>query len=542
MRAEGRDLSVKLETNRQCGQQLLGVGGERDGSRRRRATGWVLAGVLAAASGVGLATAAAAVPLGGEETTTSISPMAAYSQWNVVSFGDMAVQVESDGAVAVGGELTFTRTNVGMKSSAVVPGVGGTVGVLAQDLKLAAPSSGTLEVHAGGLVVGNGGDVDLLDRDSNGASVALRVVAKGSGYDSAPSVILRNGEKAAVNAELFSELFSQAAATATSQKVSAAASCNPQAAVSISGSTATVRPVEGTTSVWTLSATQLNALKEIKFEGATISGGTGTNVVVNVTGDEDVSLGFNMPGVGESNAGGILWNFPASTRITQVGDSTYGSILAPQAQFVKNSANINGTLVAAGGTLSGSEQHHHPFTGTLLSCDTITPQEEPSQAPTPVVSEEPSESPTPVVSEEPSESSAPEATDEPSESPSPEATDEPSDSPSPEVTDEPSDSPSPEVTDEPSESPSPSVSDPSTTPVVPTSGSGTSTPTSGTTATSTPVSGDTAESTTAESTTAATTGQVLAQTGSDAAGLFAAVLALSVGGAAVLSVQRGRRK
>lgn len=505
MRAEGRDLSVKLETNRQCGQQLLGVGGERDGSRRRRATGWVLAGVLAAASGVGLATAAAAVPLGGEETTTSISPMAAYSQWNVVSFGDMAVQVESDGAVAVGGELTFTRTNVGMKSSAVVPGVSGTVGVLAQDLKLAAPSSGTLEVHAGGLVVGNGGDVDLLDRDSNGASVALRAVAKGSGYDSTPAVVLRHGQTASVNASLFSELFSQAAATETSRVVSASTSCNPQAAVEISGTTATVRPVEGTTSTWTLTATQLNALSEIKFEGATITGGSGTNIVINVTGDEPVTLRFNMPGVGESNAGGILWNFAETTQITQSGDSTYGSMLAPQAQFVKNSANINGTLVVAGGVLSGSEQHDHPFTGTMLSCDTVVPPE-----------------PTPTT----------EASEEPSDSPSPEVSEAPSETPSPDVTEEPSEAPTPEVSEEASESPAPTESETPAAPVGPASGTGDSTP----------ASGDTAESTTAGSTAAATTGQVLAHTGSDAAGLFAAVLALSVGGAAVLSVQRGHRK
>jgi Predicted solute binding protein len=491
----------------------------------------MLAGVVAAVSGVSMATAASAVPLGGEETATSLSPMAAYDQWNVVSFGDMALHVESDGAVAVGGELTFTQTNVGMKSSAVVPGVSGTVGVLAQDLKFAAPSSGTLQVHAGGLQVGNGGDVDLLDRDSNGANVAMRAVAKGLGYDSTPSVLLRHGQTASVNAQLFSELFSQAAATETSRVVSASTSCNPQAAVEISGTAATVRPVQGTTSTWTLTATQLNALTEIKFEGATITGGSGTNIVINVTGDEPVTLRFNMPGVGEANAGGILWNFAESTQITQSGDSTYGSILAPQALFVKSSANSNGTLVVAGGVLSGSEQHDHPFTGTMLSCDTVVP---PEPSPTPEGSEEPSESPSPEVSVEPS------------------------DTPSPEVSDEPSQAPTPEVSEETYDSPVPAESETPTVPVGPASDTGDPTQESGATETDTPSaapSAGTPDPTVTPSSTAtsditeeaattpsSTTNGELAHTGSDAAGILAAVLALSVGGAAVLALRRGRRK
>ncbi|MDK9620922.1 choice-of-anchor A family protein [Propionibacterium freudenreichii] len=307
----------------------------------------------------------------------SFNPMAAYSAWNIVSFGDASITAESEGAVAAAGNVSFTGTNVATQHSATVDGkpvsllTGGTI-----DL---ADSTGTLQVHNGGMRVGDASDLSLLDTDSNGASVAWRAVAKGAGYDSSPRAELTeqgSDYTAAEDPDGFSSQFSQDAAVTTSEKVADSASCAQQADVTIEGTTATVDLQTGT-NYWSVSADQLSTLTQITFAGNPPSAANGTFLVVNVTG---TPVTLNMTLAGSRDPSAILWNMPDATSLTQSGDSIDGSILAPKAQYTKSSANIQGTVVSQSASLGGSEEHYWPFKGQIGTC-TTTPTS-PSTTPT----------------------------------------------------------------------------------------------------------------------------------------------------------------
>ncbi|MDK9322180.1 choice-of-anchor A family protein [Propionibacterium freudenreichii] len=309
----------------------------------------------------------------------SFNPMAAYSAWNIVSFGDASItaESESEGAVAAAGNVSFTGTNVATQHSATVDGkpvsllTGGTI-----DL---ADSTGTLQVHNGGMRVGDASDLSLLDTDSNGASVAWRAVAKGAGYDSSPRAELTeqgSDYTAAEDPDGFSSQFSQDAAVTTSEKVADSASCAQQADVTIEGTTATVDLQTGT-NYWSVSADQLSTLTQITFAGNPPSAANGTFLVVNVTG---TPVTLNMTLAGSRDPSAIMWNMPDATSLTQSGDSIDGSILAPKAQYTKSSANIQGTVVSQSASLGGSEEHYWPFKGQIGTC-TTTPTS-PSTTPT----------------------------------------------------------------------------------------------------------------------------------------------------------------
>jgi hypothetical protein len=53
----------------------------------------------------------------GSAAAATINPLADYQGFNVVSFGDLTISAESEGALAVGGNLTFHGTNAGFKGN-----------------------------------------------------------------------------------------------------------------------------------------------------------------------------------------------------------------------------------------------------------------------------------------------------------------------------------------------------------------------------------------------------------------------------------------
>jgi choice-of-anchor A domain-containing protein len=410
-----------------------------------------------------------------QEQTTTINPMSAYNQWNVVAFKDAEIHAESEGAVAVGGTLSFSGVNVAMHDTATVETNGTTqeVGLLAGDVNFA-DSSGTLQVHDGNAILSSDSDVSIQNTDINHAKVNYQILKTGATYGSNPNISLQNNsDSASVTSGLFSQLFSQKAAVQTSASVLSAASCTSATAATtkLNGQSLEVSLTKGVTNYLTLTSAEISELKEIKFQNNAPSTNTGTSLVIEVTG-ESPTLNFTLPGLQMDSNAAILWNFPQATTVTQQGDSIDGSVLAPQASFIKNSANVQGTIVAASTVLDGSEQHFgtssntYGFRGNVALCG-ASASTETSQSASGSASQSAS------ASASPSESASATASVSPSQSPSATAsasgTSTPTASPSPSKSVSPSASVSPStpVTESvsPSRTPSKSAS-PSRTPSV----------------------------------------------------------------------------
>lgn len=352
--------------------------------------------------------------------------LADYNEWNVVTFGNADLKAESEGAVAVGGTLTFNGTNTTLHPGNDADGVS----LLAQNLDLS-HSDGTLQAMNGAIRIGNTSNVDALNKDSNGASVQVKVVKKGASYDSNPSIYGANDRDAdAVSSpDLFAKLFKQNKAITLANSIDKAAddeALGVAASVEISGNNATIRLTKGRCNYWNVSSAQLAELDEIKFEGDTPSADTETYLIVSIDGEHVV---FDTRLCGNRDPSAMLWVASDATSVDQTGDSLDGSVLAPQAHLNKTNANIQGTIVVASGKFAGSEQHHFPFRMPSPRLPENPAPEEPSEPETPTAPNQPNpeepnapDNPTPNEPETP-DSPTPDTpkTPEPEEPTNPEA-------------------------------------------------------------------------------------------------------------------------
>lgn len=359
---------------------------QRNSASRHRRLVVALGGVLAACVTLGMLIPQIAASANQEEYL-----MQDYMQWNVVTFADADVSAESEGAVAVGGTLRFKESNIATQYSANVSGAG--IGLIAQRVGLA-DSTGQVKVLKGSMRIGDASLIDILNRDGNNATMATRVVTKGSGASGTPSVVTNSsteGVETVISPTLFSSLFSKGKAEQLARKIALYPHTDTQgaqASVTINGTTATVALTQGKTNYWPVNAATLAGLREISFTGASPNAGNGTFLVVPISG---ASVTFNLNLAGNRDLSAILWAAPDATSIVQSGDSLDGSVLAPQANLDKRSANIQGTIVVDSGAFNGSEQHFFPYKGKVPP---VSPTEEPSDPVTPVITTTPTETPT----------------------------------------------------------------------------------------------------------------------------------------------------
>lgn len=297
-------------------------------------------------------------------SAAAFNPLDGFDQWNVVSFGDTTINAESEGAVAVGGTLTFTGTNTAMHTAADVDGVA--IGLIASKVNFAG-SQGQLQVQHGGFRVGDANSTSVLTRDQNNASVNAQAVAKGGAYDSAPGIVAQNANGAVSGFEegLFGKLFTVDQAKKASQRVLAAADCNIPATVTGEAPNVTVSLTSGGANYWTIDAESFSKLKEIKFEGTTPS--PENPLIVNITGNGTVTFGNTLAGTRAPER--ILWNIPEATLVQQQGGDIDGSVLAPNAHYSKTASNVQGNVIVASADHKGSEEHFHPFQGLVKDCD-----------------------------------------------------------------------------------------------------------------------------------------------------------------------------
>ncbi|MEV6164656.1 choice-of-anchor A family protein [Streptomyces sp. NPDC052052] len=378
---------------------------------------------------------AAVVPASAE---FSGNPIAGNNGFGVlVQEGATLGSTETEGSVAVGGDLTFgPGYNVALHTtgSFIAPGdtqptallVGGRV-----DYAGSAPQGVLRVLNNGYLKIGDPTGSSILDRDSNGASAATRAVAEGAAYDSTPRIELTAHQSAASVTDTtglpdLDALFatyrdrSDALGTCGTDVVLRDDAGNALDPDSIPpGTRVHVDLTEGRTNVLNLTGEALNNISEMVFD--TRPSAT-TPLIVNTdttgTNSEYTWHVPNTAGASGEQAPYMLWNFPDATAITMAdGDSLEGTVFAPRAHLTDlDPANIEGTVIVkeltAGpltgdrtGSVTAGEIHEFPFAADV-SCG---PDTEPSPTPTPTPTEseptptptesEPTPTPTPTESE-----------------------------------------------------------------------------------------------------------------------------------------------
>ena len=315
---------------------------------------------------------------------------------------------ESEGPVAMGGNLSFGTYNVSLHNVGTYTAPGDTrpAGLVVNgrvDLAGSVPG-GVLSLLSDRYVkIGDLTGVQALITDSNGASVNTQITATGAGYNSTPRIGLTTQQTpasvAASSGFDVAALFPTYRARATEMATCAttvilrdsAGNPLPQQEGFPAGTSAYITLTDNTTNVLNLSGADLENLGEIVFT----SPPTATAPLV-ISVDTTATGGvytWNVPNQANASAGAsyILWNFADATDLTiATGDSIEGTVYAPGAAVTDiNASNIEGTVVAksfsAGPVVSGNvvnagEIHYFPFSANVTCTDT-TPTEPPTTAP-----------------------------------------------------------------------------------------------------------------------------------------------------------------
>lgn len=325
------------------------------------------------------------------------------SGWTVLAFGDAALgNAETEGSIAVGGDLSFTRGYPLIHTSGLtpsgydIPQIGGSsVRLLVGGQFDAAASTGVSEVSSRGWETGDQlGEVRLGDTSNlainprGNGGVWLSKAGTASGAEPALHIPETVGQSmASVEAP---GLFAAQLGTAHSSAVSTAAAFS-----SCVGHTVTLQPgshggerileLQAGTNVLNVAAGDLSSGYSIALTGVDLGA---ASLVVNVTGAGAVSLPKFSAAANTSAsqpnvvAPYVVWNFGTSTSVQISGEKVSGSILAPDADLeLSASSPIEGQIVAQDITSTGGEFHHYALRGTF-ECGTTPTSTSTTSAPT----------------------------------------------------------------------------------------------------------------------------------------------------------------
>ncbi|WP_420149603.1 collagen-binding domain-containing protein [Spirosoma sp.] len=305
------------------------------------------------------------------------NPLAPADKFNVFLASDARLTTnESDGAVAIGGNLTVAGNYQVATHSTDFTVDGYRVGlVVGGGVKL---ESGKLQVNGNsyakiGVCQGNA-NTDALKvwyTDNNGASSNISITKTAGSYNNDPSILINqnaNGYSAVCQANVidFANKFATLKNNSLilSQQPSRITLTNPNGqTISQTNLPSQVKIVlEQGTNVWNVTGADLNKLQNLTYTNA-----PSANQVLIINVNASGAFTWNTPslgGVSGDNAPYILWNFYNATSLTIGGNSTIeGSVLAPLADVVKtvNQSNIQGQLIANSFVQSGGEMHYFPF-------------------------------------------------------------------------------------------------------------------------------------------------------------------------------------
>ncbi|MFT4259300.1 choice-of-anchor A family protein [Microbacterium sp.] len=361
-------------------------------SKRVLGTVMVTAGVLAAGAFGSLTPAQAAIgscptseeiaspgtiesPTGTREIFTD-NNVAIYAGRN---FTASASSAEVEGVLVVGGDATFDMTpprgfNIGTVGvgSGVVPSPGSPMLVVGGDLVATTGNSIDVGANVGGFV--GGGDVRVGGVSS---PVAPSAQFKTNGGDLTTGM----GTAALDGYENFGSVITSTSASHAGK--------TPTGTVTntVNGLTLTFAGTGALEEVFTVTAEQLTASKEIKFTGI----GDSASVIINVTGGpvdwapnyfSDDGVRVDLADGTQNGFGAVatrtLWNFTDATSVHLGGSSqVLGSILVPGVNpdptqpTLSFTASTNGRLYTNGSILMqgvGNEHHNYPFRTSPLEC------------------------------------------------------------------------------------------------------------------------------------------------------------------------------
>ncbi|MBW4487042.1 MAG: choice-of-anchor A family protein [Trichocoleus desertorum ATA4-8-CV12] len=224
--------------------------------------------------------------------------------YNVFVLGDVDLDSDTEGKMAIGGDATLRNYSVGFKDQ------GGDALVVGKNLNF-----------QGGTVYGNA--------FVGGTSTVSNVDFQGGALKSGNPIDFGKAKQSLLN--LSASYLSGSASQADIK----------EGGITLEGN--------GSNNVFNLAGAALNNASSLNFKGV-------GSFIVNVSGENiDIkNFGFNLGGVEKQN---ILFNFFEATNLTASGLGIEGSFLAPKAKAVFNNGQMNGTLVAA--SLEGNGQFNH---------------------------------------------------------------------------------------------------------------------------------------------------------------------------------------
>lgn len=332
------------------------------------------------------------------------NPLSPAGYFNIFLQGNATLESnESEGAVAIGGNLTVKGYQVAFKPIAINGGVPFTVGgvtvglVVGGGVKLSQNSLKVLNntyLKIGNCTAAGDPAVDALKiwfKDGNQAVSNIRVTKQGesysgpaSGYIDVAANYVTLGVDTVSNPVCQANVIDFAAAfTQLKANSSALTSCisntetwaDGQMITNLNGKNVVLKEAAGATGprVWEVLGAQLNALNNVTLD---FTPSASRPLVINVLTGADFTWNVTNQNVnGTMNY--ILWNFPNVTGNLVIGGNATveGSILAPYANVDKatggNNSNIEGQLIAKSFTMTSGEMHTYPFLGMVPSCNTV---------------------------------------------------------------------------------------------------------------------------------------------------------------------------
>lgn len=233
--------------------------------------------------------------------TVNLGPATGY---NVFALGDVDLDSDTEGKMAIGGNATLRNYSVGINDR------GGDALVVGKDLKF---TNGTVYGNA---VVG--GTAELTNVNFQGGSLK-----------SGNPIDFGKAKQSLLNLST-----SYLSGSATDAKFDFGA-------ITLAGTKST--------NIFNLAGETLGKATSLSLEGS-------GSFIVNVSGSNiDIkNFGFFLKGVEKQN---ILFNFFEATNLTASGLGIQGSFLAPKANVTFDNGQMNGTLVAA--SVSGNGQFNH---------------------------------------------------------------------------------------------------------------------------------------------------------------------------------------
>ena len=290
------------------------------------------------------------------------NPLVSALEFNAFVRHDATVRsVDSEGPVAVGGDLTFDSPGnfiVGAQDAGILHhGSESNPSTLVVGGRVHYTSGLDLFVNSGGhLKIGDLTGTNLYDQDGP-ATVNLR--ASAGAYNDYPRIQVQTLQPAS-SVQSSSVIDFDAAFTSLIASATAMSTQVDNASITTSGA---ITMVPGQTNYVTLTAAQLTALTQFSTN---IAPSPANPLIVNVSGQ---NITWTVPNFNASTQGWgsfITWNFYEATNVELITNSSVlGAVLAPLAHVTKNGgANIDGQVIADSYIHNTGEIHNRPYAGT----------------------------------------------------------------------------------------------------------------------------------------------------------------------------------